>query len=290
MRYLCILSLIFISSCSDIDENIYFEYSIDTTNVEIGYPLHLDVNIKNLDEDYKILEKGWADSSAWIADSSMVIIKNSNIDSLYDSYNIDFEITFWDTGRAIIPPYFLTVAKNDSAESQTYNTEYIKINIQSSLSDEDLSDIKPDKPIKEINLPYSDERIFTLFLIISLLLFIVYISNTRNKGRKFLQKIFFNYNPREDTIKAIDKLKLDHLSTKEFYESLSSIIKKFIENEYYIIAHEMTSIELNNFFGDQDLYHLLEHIDSAKFANKEYSSSQRKKDLALAKKFVRKLL
>ena len=71
---------------------------------------------------------------------------------------------------------------------------------------------------------------------------------------------------------------------------MSNILKKFIENEYYIIAHEMTSVELNNFFQDKNLCDLLDHIDSVKFANKEYALSERKKDLELAKKFVRKLL
>ena len=290
MRRICILFLILLYSCSDFDQDIYFEYSVDTTNVEIGYPLHLDIDIKNLDNDYKILEQGWADSSLWIADSSMVIIKSSNIDSLDDSYNIDFEITFWDTGRTIIPPYFIMISPNDSVESKTYNTDYIKINIQSALSNDELSDIKPDKPIREIDLPYSYERISALFFIIILLFFIAYIWSSRNKSKKFLQKVFFNYNPREDAIKEIKKVKLDSLSNREFYESLSNILKKFIENEYYIIAHEMTSIELNNFFQDKNLYDLLDHIDSVKFANKEYTISQRKKDLALAKKFVRKLL
>ena len=290
MRRICILFLILLYSCSDFDQDIYFEYSVDTTNVEIGYPLHLDIDIKNLDNDYKILEQGWADSSLWIADSSMVIIKSSNIDSLDDSYNIDFEITFWDTGRTIIPPYFIMISQNDSIESKTYNTDYIKINIQSALSNDELSDIKPDKPIREIDLPYSYERISALFFIIILLFFIAYIWSSRNKSKKFLQKVFFNYNPREDAIKEIKKVKLDSLSNREFYESLSNILKKFIENEYYIIAHEMTSVELNNFFQDKNLYDLLDHIDSVKFANKEYTISQRKKDLELAKKFVRKLL
>jgi|TARA_B100000287_G_scaffold38502_1_gene35280 hypothetical protein len=290
MRRICILFLILLYSCSDFDQDIYFEYSVDTTNVEIGYPLHLDIDIKNLDNDYKILEQGWADSSLWIADSSMVIIKSSNIDSLDDSYNIDFEITFWDTGRTIIPPYFIMISPNDSIESKTYNTDYIKINIQSALSNDELSDIKPDKPIREIDLPYSYERISALFFIIILLFFIAYIWSSRNKSKKFLQKVFFNYNPREDAIKEIKKVKLDSLSNREFYESLSNILKKFIENEYYIIAHEMTSVELNNFFQDKNLYDLLDHIDSVKFANKEYALSERKKDLELAKKFVRKLL
>ena len=138
--------------------------------------------------------------------------------------------------------------------------------------------------------PYSYERVSALLVIIILLFFVAYIWNSRNKGKKFLQKVFFNYNPREDAIKAIKAIKSDNLSNKEFYESLSNIIKKFIENEYYIIAHEMTSVELNNFFQDKNLYDLLDRIDSVKFANKEYAISQRKKDLTLAKKFVRKLI
>ncbi len=290
MRYFCILFLIFLYSCSGTDEDIYFEYSVDTTNVEIGYPLHLDINIKNLHNNYKILEQGWADSSLWIADSSMAIIKSSNIDSLDDAYSINFEITFWDTGKTIIPPYFIMVSPNDSIDSKAYNTEYIKINIQSSLLPDELPDIKPDKPIREIDLPYNYERILILFIIIFLLFFITYLWNNRKKGKKFLQKVFFNHNPREDAIKEIESIELNNLSNKEFYESLSNILKQFIENEYYIIAHEMTSIELNNFFQDQDLHDLLDHIDFVKFANKDYIFSEREKDLALAKKFVRKLL
>jgi hypothetical protein len=52
----------------------------------------------------------------------------------------------------------------------------------------------------------------------------------------------------------------------------------------------MTSVELNKFFNNQDLTDLLDRIDSVKFASKDYSATQRKRDLALAKKFVRKLL
>ena len=81
---------------------------------------------------------------------------------------------------------------------------------------DELFDIKPDKPIRKIDLPYSYERIFALLIIIILLFFIAYIWNSRNKGKKFLQKVFFNYNPRKDAIKAIKAIKLDNLSNKEF--------------------------------------------------------------------------
>ena len=76
------------------------------------------------------------------------------MDSLENSYSLNFEITFWDTGKTIIPPYFLTVNSNDSTISETYNSDYIDISVRSSLSDGDLTDIQPDKPIKEVELPY----------------------------------------------------------------------------------------------------------------------------------------
>ncbi|GIT10480.1 MAG: hypothetical protein CM1200mP31_6490 [Candidatus Neomarinimicrobiota bacterium] len=88
----------------------------------------------------------------------------------------------------------------------------------------------------------------------------------------------------------MSKIISGNTSSIKFYESLSKALKEYIQNEYYIIAHEMTSVELNKFFNDRDLTDLLERIDSVKFANKNYSSTERKKDLALAKKFVRKLL
>lgn len=43
---------------------------------------------------------------------------------------------------------------NDSTISETYNSDYIDISVKSSLSDGDLTEIQPDKPIKEVKLPY----------------------------------------------------------------------------------------------------------------------------------------
>jgi len=47
----------------------------------------------------------WEDSSYWLKDSSNVIITNSNIDTFKNSILFNYEITFWDTGRVVIPPH-----------------------------------------------------------------------------------------------------------------------------------------------------------------------------------------
>ena len=290
MKRFYILFLILFLSCSSIDDDIPFSYSVDTLNVEIGYPVSFNISVNNLEKNYTILEQGWADSSVWISDSSRVFIKSATMDSLENSYSLNFEITFWDTGKTIIPPYFLTVNSNDSTISETYNSDYIDISVRSSLSDGDLTDIQPDKPIKEIELPYNYKKLIILFIIIFLLFYAIYLWNNRDRIRPFFRIRFFNQDPKKDAIEAINKIISSNTSSIEFYESLSKALKEYIQNEYYIIAHEMTSVELNKFFNDRDLADLLNHIDSVKFASKDYSSTERKKDLALAKKFVRKLL
>ena len=47
MKRFCILFLIFFFSCSNLDEDIPFSYSVDILNVEIGYPVSLDINVNN---------------------------------------------------------------------------------------------------------------------------------------------------------------------------------------------------------------------------------------------------
>ena len=290
MKRFYILFLILLCSCSSIDDDIPFSYSVDTLNVEIGYPVSFDISVNNLEKNYTILEQGWADSSVWISDSSRVFIKSTTIDSSENSYSLNFEITFWDTGKTIIPPYFLTVNPNDSTISETYNSDYVDINVRSSLSDGDLTEIQPDKPIKEVELPYNYKKLIILFMITCLLFCAIYLWNNRDRKRPFFRIRLFNQDPKKDAIEAMSKIISGNTSSIKFYESLSKALKEYIQNEYYIIAHEMTSVELNKFFNDRDLTDLLERIDSVKFANKNYSSTERKKDLALAKKFVRKLL
>ena len=244
MKRFYILFLILLFSCSSIDDDIPFSYSVDTLNVEIGYPVSFDIRVNNLEKNYTILEQGWADSSVWISDSSRVFIKSTTIDSLENSYSLNFEITFWDTGKTIIPPYFLTVNPNDSTISETYNSDYVDINVRSSLSDGDLTEIQPDKPIKEVELPYNYKKLIILFMIICLLFCAIYLWNNRDRKRPFFRIRFFNQDPKKDAIEAMSKIISGNTSSIKFYESLSKALKEYIQNEYYIIAHELSLIHI----------------------------------------------
>ena len=275
--------------CSNNLKDTELSYEIDLEKTEIGYPVNLNINVDNLDEYYSIEEMQWSDSSLWISDSSKVIIKSSRIDTLDESLNINFEITFWDTGKVVIPPYLLTVNFPDSTDVSIFSTDSLHINVESVI-DSTIVNIQNDKPIREIRFPYENYRLFLISIIIFLFLFIYYLWKKRDSTLSVNPMKYFNKNPKKDSVKKLNNLKFKDTSSEVFYNKLSIILKKYLENQFYIISFEMTSQELKTFFDDKDLLSLLEKIDSVKFANKEYSDTEKKYDLELAKKIVRKLL
>jgi hypothetical protein len=275
--------------CSNNLKDTELSYEIDLEKTEIGYPVNLNINVDNLDEYYSIEEMQWSDSSLWISDSSKVIIKSSRIDTLDESLNINFEITFWDTGKVVIPPYLLTVNFPDSTDVSIFSTDSLHVNVESVI-DSTIVNIQNDKPIREIRFPYENYRLFLISIIIFLFLFIYYLWKKRDSTSSVNPMKYFNKNPKKDSVKKLNNLKFKDTSSEVFYNKLSIILKKYLENQFYIISFEMTSQELKTFFDDKDLLSLLEKIDSVKFANKEYSDTEKKYDLELAKKIVRKLL
>jgi hypothetical protein len=275
--------------CSNNLKDTELSYEIDLEKTEIGYPVNLNINIDNLDEYYSIKEMQWSDSSLWISDSSKVIIKSSRIDTLDESLNINFEITFWDTGKVVIPPYLLSVNFPDSTDVSIFSTDSLHINVESVI-DSTIVNIQNDKPIREIRFPYENYRLFLISIIIFLFLFIYYLWKKRDSTSSVNPIKYFNKNPKKDSVKKLNNLKFKDTSSEVFYNKLSIILKKYLENQFYIISFEMTSQELKTFFDDKDLLSLLEKIDSVKFANREYSDTEKKYDLELAKKIVRKLL
>ena len=80
------------------------------------------------------------------------------------------------------------------------------------------------------------------------------------------------------------------LPSLEFYSEVSEILRKYFQNNYYIISFEMTSSELKKYFQDKELNILLDQIDQVKFGRKDSSYSEKKDILVLLKKVIRKLL
>ncbi len=254
IRIIIFLSF-FILSCTNDPNETNLSYKVDLEKTEIGYPVNLNISLNNLDEYYSIEEMAWSDSSFWVSDSSKVLIKSSNLDTLDQSLFVNFEITFWDTGKTVIPPYFFSINFPDSIDVTIFSTDSIDIKIESVI-DSTISNIQKDKPIKDIKFPYDVYKLALISIILFLLLFILYLWRKRDKDNPLSSIQFFNKNPKKDSVRKLNKLKFDDVSSDIFYNKLSIILKKYLENQYYIISFEMTSQELRNFFDDKDLIYL----------------------------------
>ena len=151
-----------------------------------------------------------------------------------------------------------------------------------------MTTVIADKPLKEIRFPIERLRLFA-FLILSLLIFYTfYLIRTRDK-EKISKRKFFNFNPKSKALKDVEKIELNTDAT-EFFVKISEVLRKYFQNNFYIISFEMTSAELKEFFNDQDLNNLLDEIDQVKFAKKNPNKIEKEDILQLLKKVIRKLL
>ena len=90
-------------------------------------------------------------------------------------------------------------------------------------------------------------------------------------------------------MKEVEEIDLE-IDSGEFSIKVSEILRKYFQNDFYIISFEMTSSELKEFFNDKDLNNLLDRIDQVKFAQKTSSKGDKEDILKLLKKVIRKLL
>ena len=287
MKIYILIFLIFLSACDTDLKNPNISFETIPEKAQIGFPINHKVVINDLGELFTLDSVAWEDSSAWLSDSSKVFIKESNIDTLKNSILLNYQITFWDTGSVAIPPLYAFVSFPDSSEVSILKTDSSFVYI-SSVLDTTMTTVIADKPLKEIQFPIERLRLFAFLILSLLILYTFYLIRTRDK-EKISKRKFFNFNPKSKALKDVEKIDLNTDAT-EFFVKISEVLRKYFQNNFYIISFEMTSAELKEFFKDKDLNHLLDEIDQVKFAKKSPNKSEKEDILQLLKKVIRKLL
>jgi hypothetical protein len=287
MKIYILIFLIFLSACDTDLKNPNISFETIPEKAQIGFPINHKVVINDLGELFTLDSVAWEDSSAWLSDSSKVFIKESNIDTLKNSILLNYQITFWDTGSVAIPPLYAFVSFPDSSEASTLKTDSSFVYI-SSVLDTTMTTVIADKPLKEIQFPIERLRLFAFLILSLLILYTFYLIRTRDK-EKISKRKFFNFNPKSKALKDVEKIDLNSDAT-EFFVKISEVLRKYFQNNFYIISFEMTSAELKEFFKDKDLNYLLDEIDQVKFAKKNPNKSEKEDILQLLKKVIRKLL
>ena len=287
MKIYILILLFILGACNNESRNPNISFETIPKKAKIGYPINHKVTINDLGEIFTLNSVVWEDSSAWLSDSSKVFITKSQVDTLSNSILLNYQITFWDSGNVEIPPLYSFLSFPDSSEATILKTDTSYVYI-SSILDSTMTTVLPDKSIKEIKFPIERLRLFAYFILASLILFVIYLFRSRN-GKRFSKKKFFNFNPKSKAIKEVEEIDLE-IDSGEFFIKISDILRKYFQNNFYIISFEMTSAELKDFFKDKDLNNLLDRIDQVKFAQKTSSKKEKEDILKLLKKVIRKLL
>ncbi len=285
---LMILILAGCSEKSDRSRAFHVYGGLDTTSVSIGDIARFQVWAMGAGErkiDFPLME---------IDDSNVNVSEGTEIEGEFaGDKGIEFQITFWDTGSFVIPPYAVQVlnAEEDQVE-YTIATDSVEVTVQSLISEAEpvLRDIKPPVSIPTI-IPW--EIIFSFLGIALSVVALIWMWRKRvqaeNEDKP--QIIVPSKPPYEVAMEKLDRLRNQSTCTsnevKIYYADLSYLLREYLEHQYFVRAIEMTTSEIEDarhlIPADQEkldlVLEMLKRSDLAKFARYRPDISDCKKDL-----------
>jgi len=289
-RFILLFIVLFIGCESENNTaSLQVQSEIDTTVARIGDVLNLSIVTQNVGERIVIFPNIQETESMEIR--KKVILSKRN-----KSYQVNFQIAFWDTGSFVIPEYPVEILKADSTKDIVIKSDSITIKIISMLEGSENTNLRPIKDPVPIKQPI--DWIRWLLAILLLLLILLFLGLWRKRiKKKPLEKIEVSkyQSAKEIALARIDNLKrIINTDDKTFYLQASFILREFIENQYYVRALEMTTSEIRKIDTDvifhksvfNGVINLLGRADLAKFAKYEFSINDREADYNWMLKFI----
>lgn len=162
---------------------------------------------------------------------------------------IDYKISTFEVGTFEIPPLEVFYTLPDDTARQVLRTSRLDIVVESmNPSDSgDIRDIKPPWSIPRDWRPYLLWGAIALLLVAGVLTIVLW--RRRKAGKRLIPRKVIPPRPaHEVALEALQALResslLKERRIKEFYTAASEIIRRYIENRYFIPALEMTSVEV----------------------------------------------
>ncbi len=193
----------------------------------------------------------------------------------------DYQISVFDTGRFVIPPFPVAFAESDTSRNyQIIQSEPIEILVKSVLTAED-NDIRDIKPPQEIPVNYRRWILMggALLLLIAAVLLTYYLIRLRKKGislfrRETIRPAHEIALEELEKIKAVWQERLSGGEHKWLFTRISEILRLYLENRFFIQALEETTSEIRISLRELDLQNderekvltVLEFSDLVKFA------------------------
>ena len=214
----------------------------------------------------------------------------------------EFTISTFDVGEYEIPPVVIHFSTGADTVWQELTTEKIKIEVESLKPSEagDVRDIKfPLELERDIKTIIRLIAAGVIILLIGILIY--YFIKRRKQGNSLIPKrVKPPKPPHEIALHELGRLVKSNLiakgAVKQFYIQLSEIIRKYIEGRYYVVALEMTTMQLIRNMEQIDIENgvieltsvFLESCDLVKFAKYKPTDQENQIAIQQAYDFVNK--
>src|SRR5690554_40337 len=254
---------------------------VDTTEIRIGEEILYTINVEADSTDVVLFPEAQSFGA-------LEIIESYKVDTTFEAtkYRLikKYGLTQFDSGHYTIPPQHVNI------NNQLFATDSINVEVRNVVVDtlqQKMFAIKP--PVKVKNPPFDWVILLTWLIPILLLAGLIYYFIRRRKQKKEAEK---QLPPYEEAIVALQKLDNSQLlkenKSKEYYSSLTEIVKRYLDREVDETALESTSDELINrlmmhkqagsFDFDHETIRKLDQIfkraDLVKFARMNQQASQ----------------
>ncbi len=225
-------------------------------------------------------------------------IVDFKIDTLSEKIELNIKLIAFDSGIYTIPSYkFKKGVQDISSFTKDINVERVKVN----TLQKPIYDIKP---LKDVSFTFNDyfnkyRWVLISIIIVVLTLVIGFIIYWIMKARPFSKKEKPEIPPGEEALFALSNLKKNKAweeDIKQYYSSLTDIIRRYFERKLHFDAPESTSeeilIEMKSQLEEKDylkLKDLLLEADLVKFAKLDPDASKHAIYLDTSKQLVESL-
>lgn len=223
--------------------------TLDTNAIMIGdqIGLHLQVDVpKGYQVFWPVLNDTLAPHIEMIrAEKTDSVLKNNQV-----QYQRKLVVTSFDSGAFTVPSFVFHIKNKSNGKVDSLTTNELELKVYTPVVD-------TAKAFKEINgpeaIPYTFAEILPWILIvlgvILAIIIIVWYIRKRKKGQSlFSKKPKPKLPPYEQAIKRLEELRLNKIwqsgRLKEYYTSITDIMREYFTDRYQFDAWEMTSDEI----------------------------------------------
>ncbi|MBT3251030.1 MAG: hypothetical protein HN729_00880 [Candidatus Marinimicrobia bacterium] len=263
MRYL--LSFLFVLP-SFAFSSIILESKLSSENIRIGDHIELSIQVMNLETETVSFK------SLTIDDSFASVIKEE-----IKLESIIYTIVMWETGEFEIPAIPIDILERGRTK-MTLLTDPLTIIVNSNISAEG-DGLKDIKGMHDINIsnPYLKFIYLVCVLLSAAALYFLY-----RRREVHIQKAEKWVKPKDPPFihakKSLEILNcpypINRKVSEEYYVEISRIFREYFENEFFVKALEMTTVEIRDYLHEmilddkivEETITMLQKFDMSKFA------------------------